>query len=275
MGRLGRFGKQFSAVALAGLIAIAAASGAAAQNGAAQPGTPVAAMATSGPAVVVTGWGMASAPADGAIVQLLARQLGVADSGTGSGGSGGPTGIPTPPKKNQIDAITAALVKAGIAQDKIATAIVPEGPYTTTFGQGVDVIAFQLDAARFNKLTKYLDAARKSATEAGVSFDAINLVYTVNNCDALANASMAAAIKNGHDQAVVLAPALGKTLGDLVQASALSSYGKFYAGGYGGNYCSQPMTLAGALTMYFSSYDPTMKAEVVVYSSISLTYALI
>jgi uncharacterized protein YggE len=225
---------------------------------------------------VVTGWGTATAPADGAIVQLIARQLGVADSGaTASGGQPGAlTGIPTPPKKNQVDAVISALVKAGVPKDATTAAILPEGPYSSTFGQGVDIIAFKLDANQIKKISKYIDVARTSGEQAGISYDAINLVYTVSDCDALARESMNAAISNGKAQAQSLAPALGFTLGDLVQATALSSYGKFYAGGNGGTYCSQPMTLDAARSTYFSPYDPTVSAEVVIYSSISLTFAL-
>lgn len=274
-GGLRSIGGRIAAAALAGAIGFSLIGGATAQAGPGPQTSPVA-VSYGGPTVVVTGWGTATAPADGAIVQLVARQLGVADSGaSGSGGQPGTvTGVPTPPKKNQVDAVMNALVNAGLSKAATAAAIVPEGPYSSTFGQGVDIIAFKLDASQIKKIGKYIDIARKSGEEAGISYDAINLVYTVADCNALANASMNAAIANGKAQADLLAPALGFTLGELLQAASLSSYGKYYAGGNGGTYCSQPITLDAARTTYLSPYDPTASAEVVIYSSISLTYAL-
>ena len=271
--------RGFAIAALAAVIGLTGATGAAAQSTPAQTATPAATTgAASGHAtIVVNGWGSASAPANGAIVQLIARQLGVADFTSGNTTASQPpvsTGAPTPPTKEQVKTVVDALVKAGVAKDGVMTAITLQGPFYGTFGQGTAVIAFQLNADQVKKTTKFVQAALKQGEAAGVSFDAINLVYTTNDCASVANAALAAAIADAHAQAEAMVPALHGQLGDLVQAVSQPSYGKSYAGGGGPNYCSQPASLEAAMNTYFSSFDANGKPEVEIYSSVSLTYAL-
>ncbi len=266
---------------MAAVIGLAAVSAAAAPLNSSTAGTPTASTgAVAGsPTVVVSGSGSASAPADGAIVQLILRQLGVADiSSPGASGSDAPapSGNPTPPTKEQVKSVVDALVKAGIASDATRTAIAPLGPFYGAFGQATAVIAFQLDASQVKTAAKFVQVALKQGEKAGVAFDAVNLIYSTADCASVANAALAAAIADARVQAEAMAAALGGTLGDLVQAVSQSSYGKSYAGGGGGgsNYCSQPTTLEDATSTYISSFDPNSAAEVEIYSNVSLTYAL-
>jgi uncharacterized protein YggE len=275
---VGSIGKRGIAAALAMVIGLSSATGALAQSTSAQTATPaaVAGNASGQATIVVSGFGTASAPASGAIVQLIARQLGVADiTSPGAADSEAPvlTGSPTPPTKDQVKSVTDALVKAGVAKDGVMTTITPTGPFYGAFGPGTAVIAFQLTGDQVKKTTKFIQTALKQGEEAGVAFDAINAVYTVTDCAAVANQALTAAIADGRAQAEAMAPALHAQLGDLVQAVSQSSFGKYYGGG-GPNYCSQPVTLESALHSYFSSFDAGANVEVEISATVSLTYAI-
>ena len=242
-------------------------------------GTPAAATtaASGAPTVVVNGAGDASAPANGAVVQLILRQLGAAGI-PAPGNEPIPAAVvtnqPSPPTKDQINAVIDALVKAGIAKDDTRSTSTLGGSFYGTFGPGTAVIAFRLNAEQVTNATKFISFALTKVEEAGVLFDAVNLVYTTADCASVANAALVAAIADGNAQAGAMAAALGRPLGDLVQAVSLSSYGKSYAGGSGSNYCSQPASLDFALTTYYSPFDPNAKPVVEIYFNVSLTFFL-
>ena len=206
------------------------------------------------------------------------RQLGSgAVDSNGADVSAGPGGLGTPasPTKEQVQAIVDALVRAGVSKGAILTTFMPDGPFYGTFGQGVAVLVFQLDADHLKKIGKLVQLALKAGDGAGISFDAVNAVYTTADCASVSSAALSAAVADAGAQANAMASALGRTLGDLVQAVSQSTYGHSYAGAGGGqNFCSQGWTLESATTSYLSSFDPNAAPEVEISANISLTFAL-
>ncbi|MGH2562731.1 MAG: hypothetical protein ACRDJH_27035 [Thermomicrobiales bacterium] len=136
---------------MAGGLAATIGSLALAQEAGASQG-PVVTGAPAGVAgLAVTGVGEASAPAEAAVVQFIAR--------FGGGFFPGKESAPVPATPvavpdEALAALVAALTGAGVPEDAIETTTFPDGPFGGPFGPGTALILAQLDGDLLSSLSR-------------------------------------------------------------------------------------------------------------------------
>jgi uncharacterized protein YggE len=221
---------------------------------------------TDNTGITVQGYGAATADADSAIVEFSFS----------SSGSGGVTPLPFPEGESRsaesssadpidretLQPIIDALVGAGVSEDDIE--ILGQGYYYDYYSSSATLRATVRDLA-------ILDNAVEAAQDAAVAVDNLflnssNVVYTLQDCDALERAAAEAAVEDAADRAAVLADVLNVSLGDVAGASDYSWYN--YGTGCGPDYYS-PWPIAYSVWRPGTSGDGTVQ----VVSNISVTYA--
>jgi uncharacterized protein YggE len=241
----------------------------AAQNDATRLGNaPLLQQGTDG--ITVQGYGSATADADSAIIELYFSRNGPV-SGTSSGQSepgfsGGAE--PVAPDVQEVAPITEAdlqpvidaIAGAGVASDKIQFI---GQPYFDKFYSSATLRATIDNVDSVDAVVKAANDA--SAGLAGIVVNGTNVSYTVNDCTALEEAAMKAAVEDAGERAQVFGRALGAGVGAVKGASNYSYFGGtpcdpgFYAG---------PYPLAGI------TYAQGQPREVQVIANISVTYAI-
>jgi uncharacterized protein YggE len=218
---------------------------------------------TDNTGITVNGYGSATADADSAIVEF-------GFSSTGSGGY-----EPYPPYGVRPDGSTAepitretlqpmidALVAAGVSADDIE--VLGNSYYYDYYS------SYATLRATINNLG-ILDGAVQAAQGAagGISsiyLNSTNVMYTLQNCEALERAAAQAAVEDAADRAALLADVLDVTLGSVAGASDYSWYNS--GTGCGSDYYS-PWPIAYSIWRPGTSGDGTVQ----VVSNISVTYA--
>jgi uncharacterized protein YggE len=249
------------------------------------------------PGIVAAGFGMASAPAATATVQLFVSSsfyggMGMvsvieAETPPDPGNEATPVGdsgwsaypgddalsaMPAVLTAADVAPVVDALVGAGIGQEAIeivSSAMPMYGPG----GPQVLQIRFEVANPVVADLAELVGTAREAALGAGLSLDFVGVTYGGADCVALAREAQAAAVADARQRAEGLAAALGVELGDLVQAADYS-YGPTFDDASGS--CGPRMDPSGGYTDYgygVPLFDPRMPAEVVVYASVTLVYA--
>jgi hypothetical protein len=220
--------------------------------------------------LTVSGYGVATADPDSAIVELYFAS----SSSTKPGGGGSPsTPIePDAPASNSapvsggiseadLQSVIDAILAAGVAREDIE--LVGGSYYDPTFSSVTLRVAVR-DIGR-------LGAVMQAATDAAASLSAISLQgsyvnYTVSDCAALERAALRAAKDDADARAAVLAEALGVSRGAVVGAA------DYAYDPYGGNACGDsfavPFPVGGI------PYAEAQTREVQLFATITVTYGM-
>jgi Protein of unknown function (DUF541) len=231
------------------------------------------ALQQGGNGVTVQGYGSATADADRAIVEFyFSRNSPATDSGAGRpepgfSGSGGSV-EPAAPELQEVAPITEAdvqpvidaLVAAGVSRDDIE--FVGQS-YFDKFSSSATV------RAKINNVDS-VDSVVKAANDAaaglaGVVLNSTSVSYTVNDCTALEEAAMGAAVQDAKERAAVFARSLGVDVGDVIGASNYSYFG--------GTPCD-PGFYPGPYPLGGIAYAQGQPRQVQVLTNISVTYAI-
>jgi uncharacterized protein YggE len=221
--------------------------------------------------ITVQGFGSATANADSAIVEFYYSRNGpVADASSGRAepGSAGGAEPALAPDQQEVQQITEAelqpvidaIVGAGVPREEIQFV---GQPYFDKFYSSATL---RVTVSNVDSVDAVVQAANNaSAGLAGIVNNGTNVSYTLNDCAALEEAAMRAAVEDAGERAAVFARALGVGVGSVTGASNYSYFGGtpcdpgFYPG---------PYPLAG------TTYAQGQPREVQVIASIGVTYAM-
>lgn len=219
---------------------------------------------TDNTGITVQGYGSATADADSAIVEF----------GFSSTGNGGVTPLPYPEgdirpegsaepiTRETLQPVIDALVAAGVSNDDIE--LLSQSYYYDYYSSYATLRATVNDLAI---LDGAVNAAQDAANDiSSVYLNSTNIIYTLQNCEALERAAAEAAVEDAGDRAAVLADVLDVTLGEVAGASDYSWYGS--GTGCGNDYYS-PWPIAYTPWRVGGNGDGTVQ----VVSNISVTYA--
>lgn len=221
--------------------------------------------------VTVQGYGSATADADSAIIEFYFSRNGpITDisSGRAEPGSSGGGAEPAAPDVQEVAPITEAdlqpvidaIVGAGVSRDNVTFV---GQPYFDKFYSSATLRA---TVDNVDSVDAIVNAANSAAAGlGGITVNGTNVSYTVNDCTALEEAAMKAAVEDAQERAQVFGRALGVGIGAVTGASNYSYFGGtpcdpgFYPG---------PYPLGGVA---FAEGQPR---EVQVIANISVTYAI-
>jgi uncharacterized protein YggE len=221
--------------------------------------------------ITVQGFGSATANADSAIVEFYYSRNGpVADTSSGRAepGSAGGAEPALAPDQQEVQQITEAELQAVI--DAIVGAGVPREeiqfvgqPY---FDQFYSSATLRVTVSNVDSVDTVVQAANNaSAGLAGIVNNGTNVSYTVNDCAALEEAAMRAAVEDAGERAAVFARALGVGVGSVTGASNYSYFG--------GTPCD-PGFYPGPYPLGGITYAQGQPREVQVIANIGVTYAM-
>jgi uncharacterized protein YggE len=223
--------------------------------------------------VTVQGYASATADADSAIAEFYFSRNGpVTDTPAGraepgSSGSGGAEPAPAPDiqevapiSEADLQPVIDAIVGAGVSRDKVEFIA---QPYFDKFYSSATLRA-TIDSA--DAVDSVVQAGNNAASGlAGISATGTTVSYTVNDCTALEEAAMRAAVEDAQERAQVFGRSLGVGIGGVTGASNYSYFGGtpcdpgFYPG---------PYPLGGV------TYAEGQPREVQVIANISVTYGI-
>jgi hypothetical protein len=227
------------------------------------------------PGIVVPITGRASAPADRAIGQLIAR------SGFGQPMPVDPMTEPAvdPMATPEVpaDVITMmvdALVEAGVDQANILASDPSAPGGSSYFGPGSAVVVFQVAGEGIKTLGNLLAMLTEIATEQGLMYDQPAAMLLSDACQDLRGAAYADAVEAGRQEAELIAGAMGVELGELIRVAKQSvSFGPAAYGMYPGDSCENLVDLGSAVRTYLPPFDASLPNEFTVYATIELTFA--
>jgi uncharacterized protein YggE len=224
--------------------------------------------------VTVQGYGSATADADSAIVEFYFSRNGpVTDVPAGraepgfSGGGVEPVPAPdiqevAPITEADLQPVIDAIVGAGVARDQVQFV---GQPYFDKFYSSATLRATVANVDSVDAVVRATSSAAAGLGGAGISLSGTNVSYTVNDCTALEEAAMTAAVEDAQERAQVFGRSLGVGIGGVTGASNYSYLGGtpcdpgFYPG---------PYPLGGV------TYAEGQPREVQVIANISVTYAI-
>jgi hypothetical protein len=257
------------------------------------------------PGIVATGYGRASGPASSAEVQLIVSRdvLGgsfeafpsfseegqtdipaspvagddetVVEIEGDSGAIPGPTGMPSPLTEEDVAPIVDALAAAGVPADQISV-LVPNASssfFTGIGGPQSAEIRFTVDDPVVDDLASMAESAQEAAFDAGLNLVYVGATYHGEDCAALAQQAREAAVEDARARAEGLAEALGVELGDLIQAAD----GSFFFGpsSLDPSVCISQIGLDTGIGPGINPpFDPAQPAEIVIISTVTLTFAI-
>ena len=221
-----------------------------------------------GPSVVVTGLGLASAPAETATIQVLL---------VSSGAFGGQ---PMGPRLTETDLapVVDALTAAGIDEADIQLVTGP-GVVSAFYGPGGPSLALVEAILRdptSDGVADAIAAADEAATSNGLAVQQVGAEYDLADCASLLREARQAAIDNAQAEAEELAELVGSELGDLLQVGSSPTYfsGPPVAADDGGCPPSPETGVYGPSGSIGAPYDASAPVEARVYATVTLTYAL-
>jgi uncharacterized protein YggE len=236
--------------------------------------------------LTVIGYGLTSAKADSAMLQLLIADPNANIHPAVEIRPGGEMATPVPPpavdRRAQLTPIVDAIKAQGIKEDTIAIVISPtqndyiSGPVGVSIGR-IDLAMSKPTLAKLNNL---FAAVQQAAAQEGLALGKIGASYMVKNCQPLNQEARKAAIEDARANAKTQADLLGIQIGpvtasaDLVAGSPLTLlYGFPFAGG-----CTLPTPPLSfgdvGLDISLPTFDPATEPAVTVYAQVSLTFAI-
>jgi uncharacterized protein YggE len=225
--------------------------------------------------VTVQGYGSATADADSAIIELYFSRNGpVTDvpssrAEPGSSGSGAEPAAPgiapdaqevAPITEADLQPVIDAIAAAGVPRDKIQFV---GQPYFDKFYSSATLRATVDNVDAVDAVVQAANNA--SAALSGITVNGTNVSYTVQDCAALEEAAMKAAVEDAGERAVVFSRALGVGVGAVKGASNYSYFG--------GTPCD-PGFYAGPYPLGGITYAEGQPREVQVIANISVTYTI-
>jgi uncharacterized protein YggE len=227
--------------------------------------------------VTVQGYGSATAPADAAIVEFYFSRNGpVTDISSGraepgfSGGGAEPVVPDAAPDAQEVAPITEAdlqpvidgIVGAGVPRDKVQFV---GQPYFDKFYSSATLRVTIDNVESVDAVVKAGNDAAAGLAGSGIVVNGTNVSYTVNDCTALEEAAMNAAVEDARERGEVFARSLGVGIGGV---SGASNYSYF-----GGTPCD-PGFYPGPYPLGGITYAQGQPREVQVIANISVTYAI-
>jgi uncharacterized protein YggE len=230
------------------------------------------------PNIEVVGYGMASAPAERAVVQvLIVRDVPFGDEAQPTASAGGVTPV-SGQTRNSLTPVIDALMSAGVDEKDIAVQTSPSlisvcNNYSRCSSARIDVTVDQPTLERLNAI---VDAVGAEAARAGMTVQDVGAGYSVADCSALTRKARELATtdarKRAADQADVLGVSLGKLLvsSELAPASPRDATGcTVIQSGYADSWWT-----AGSVGLTVPSFSPTTPPEATVTVQVSLAYAI-
>ena len=225
--------------------------------------------------VTVQGYGSATADADSAIIELYFSRNGPVtgiSSGSiepGSSGRGAEPAAPdiapdaqevAPITEADLQPVIDAIVGAGVSRDKVQFV---GQPYFDKFYRSATLRA---TVDNVDSVDAIVQAGNDAASGlGGITVNGTNVSYTVNDCTALEEAAMKAAVEDAQERSQTFGRALGVGVGSVTGASNLSYFG--------GTPCD-PGFYPGPYPLGGLSYAEGQPREVQVIANISVTYAI-
>ncbi len=233
-------------------------------------GLPIAAYALGNDGLTVTGYGVGSAQADSAILELYFStnasypKPGSSSSGSGSGGSSPGSATPatsTAISEADLQPVIDALTGQGVAREDIQ--YIGGSYYDPYYGSAT----LRVTVRKVDSLGDLLKAGSDAAAGlTNVYLQGNYVSYTISDCSALESSAMTAAAQDADARASALAAALGVARGAIKGAynEAYSPFGgTACTGGYVG-----PYPVGGI------AYAAGQSKDVQVYASVTVTYAI-
>jgi uncharacterized protein YggE len=220
--------------------------------------------------LTVTGYGMASANADSAILEFYFSTTAVypkpaTDTG-GSSSSGSAQDSQTTPtttgiSEADLQPVIDALVAAGVDRGDIEYI---GGSYYDPYYASATLRVTVKDIGKLGDLMKA--ASDSAATLTTVYLQGNYVSYTISDCSALEGAAMAEAVKDADARSKALATAVSVTRGSVKGASS-DAYSPFGGTACSGGYVG-PYPVGGV------TYAEGQRSQVQVYATVSVTYAI-
>lgn len=216
------------------------------------------------PHVAVIGTGNAMTPATRGTLQLVVRRNDLAMSGAEPAVSGGLPVLSEAEVRPVVDALVAQDVP-----ERVINVVVSGSYYGSAFGPGTAQLLVRLDRDGLERLEPIVAAGTEAAIAAGLIPDVVGINYETSDCDGLIREANRAAAVDAKERADRVAAAMDLRLGDVIQVIDQSAY----AGGSGFG-CDTGTTGAMGAGIYYPPYDPATAANVVVYRTLTVAYAI-
>jgi uncharacterized protein YggE len=237
------------------------------ERGSAGDGVYSASYTASNDGINVTGYGMAVAQADSAIVELYFSTTTTAyprsDSGSGSSDGSTPESVQTTTgiSEEDLQPVIDALVAAGV--DRADIEYLGGSYYDPYYASAtLRITVRELDA-----VGGVIDAGTSGASGlTDVYLQSSYVSYTLADCAALEESALDAAIADADARSTTLASALGVTRGSIQGASS-DAYWPYGGTACGGGYLG-PYAVGGI------AYAEGQSQQVTMYSTVSVTYAI-
>lgn len=216
------------------------------------------------PHVAVIGSGNAMTPATRGTLQLVLRRNDLMPSGAEPAVPGGLPLLSVTDLQPVADALVAQDVP-----ERVIDVVISGAYYGSAFGPGTAQLLVRLDRDGLERLEQIVAAGTEGAIAAGLITDFVGINYEASDCDGLIREANRAAAVDAKDRAEQVAEAMDLRLGDVIQVIDQSAY----AGGLGFGCDSGNTGIAGA-GIYYPPYDPATAANVVVYRTLTVAYAI-
>jgi uncharacterized protein YggE len=220
--------------------------------------------------LTVTGYGMASANADSAILELYFSTTSAyprpATGSDGTSSSGSTPGSQTTPtttgiSEADLQPVIDALVAAGVDRSDIEYI---GGSYYDPYYASATLRVTVKDIGKLGDLMKA--ASDSAAGLTNVYLQGNYVSYTISDCSALEGSAMAEAAKDADARSKALATAVSVTRGPIKGASS-DAYSPFGGTACSGGYVG-PYPVGGV------TYSEGQPSQVQVYATVSVTYAI-
>jgi uncharacterized protein YggE len=248
----------------------AVAPGAKTTNGTATSNVGSPSYSLSNDGLTVTGYGMATANADSAILELYFSTTSAypspATGSTGSSSSGSTPGSRATPtttgiSEADLQPVIDALVAVGVDRADIEYI---GGSYYDPYYASATLRVTVKDIGKLGDLMKA--ASDSSATLTNVYLQGNYVSYTISDCAALEGSAMTEAVKDADARSKALATAVSVTRGAVKGASS-DAYSPFGGTACSGGYIG-PYPVGGV------TYAAGQPSHVQVYATVSVTYAI-
>jgi uncharacterized protein YggE len=230
------------------------------------------------PNVEVVGYGMASAPAERAVVQILiVRDVPFGDEAQPTSSASGVTPVPGQ-NRNSLTPVIDALMTVGVNEEDVFVLTSPSlisvcNNYSRCSSSRIDVTVNQPTLDQVNAI---VNAVGTEAAQAGMTVQDVGVGYSVADCSALTRKARELATtdaqKRANDQAEVLGVSLGKLLvsSELAPTSPRDATGcTVVQPGFGDSWWT-----AGSSGLTVPAFSPTAPTEATVTVQVSLAYAI-
>lgn len=231
------------------------------------------------PSIDVTGYGVARAPAEQAVIQLLI----IRDIPYGSDGPAATVGSGTPTVSGNRDRgslapVINAIAGAGVNEADIRVVTSPSlisvcTSYSRCSSARIDVT---VEKPQLDRLNAIVNAAGKAATDAGMAVQDVGVGYSVADCRPLSRAAREIATADAQERAQEQAEVLGVTLGKLlVSSEAAPAEPRDETGcavmppGFGDSWWTP-----GSVGLTVPAFDPAAPPEASVTVQVTLVYAI-